>query len=278
MSDTGAPDGGLAPDVDPVEQDGDVNQGVEQIEDAAEPPPRQYVEVDDPDTRYVRLRVDGEDVEVPLSEALRGYSREADYTRKTQETAQLRQQAEMGIRLQEALQSNPQLTLRLLQEQFAPPQQPQQQAAPQFDDPLEQKLYEEQQARMALEERIAAREADQQLERTIAGLRSEYGASEDDVRAAINTAMQLNLGIEALPMVYKTMAFDRIAATMRAHAAQQAQQQAETQRRQSAAQQAGQLVTASPGGNGQILADRPDPGGRMSLRDAINAAWESSGR
>ena len=277
MSDTGAPDGGLAPEVDPAPV-GDIDQGEQQIVDADEQPPRQYLEVEDPDTRYVRIRVDGEEVEVPFSEALRGYSREADYTRKTQETAQLRAQAEMGIRLQEALQANPQLTLKLLQEQFVPAQQPEAPAAPEFDDPLEQKLYEERQARIALEDRIAAREADQQLERTIAGLRTEFGASDDDVRAAINTAMQLNLGIEALPMVYKTQAFDRIAATMRAHAEQQRAAAAETERRQSSARQASQLVTDTTGGNGQSLTAQQNSGGRMSLREAIDAAWEASGR
>lgn len=275
MSDTGIPDGGQEPEVDPIDG-GDIDSGELQTTEDEQQPSRQYVEVDDPDNRFVRLRVDGADVEVPFSEALRGYSRNEDYTRKSQETAQLRQQAEMGLRLQEALAANPSLTLKLLQEQFAQAPQPEPTPPPEFDDPLEKALHEERQARIALEDRITAREADQQLERTIGNLRTEFGASDEDVRSVINVAMQNNLGIEALPMIYKTMAYDRIAATMRAHAAQQAAEQAETQRKQTAAQRAGQLITSTTGGNGQNLTSTPDPAGRMSLREAIDAAYEQS--
>ena len=41
-----------------------------------------------------RVKVDGEEVEVPLEELLKGYSRTADYTRKTQAIAEARKQAE----------------------------------------------------------------------------------------------------------------------------------------------------------------------------------------
>ena len=41
-----------------------------------------------------RVKVDGEEVEVPLEELLKGYSRTADYTRKTQAIAEARRQAE----------------------------------------------------------------------------------------------------------------------------------------------------------------------------------------
>lgn len=41
-----------------------------------------------------RVKVDGEEVDVPLDELLKGYSRTADYTRKTQAIAEARRQAE----------------------------------------------------------------------------------------------------------------------------------------------------------------------------------------
>ena len=53
--------------------------------------PKNYLDVDEVADRYVRVRVDGQDVEVPVREALQGYSRTADYTRKTQELAAQRQ-------------------------------------------------------------------------------------------------------------------------------------------------------------------------------------------
>ena len=48
----------------------------------------------------------------PTAKRLKGYSREADYTRKAQALAQQRQQVEFGLRLQHALDANPALTLQ----------------------------------------------------------------------------------------------------------------------------------------------------------------------
>ncbi len=48
-------------------------------------------------TRTVKVKIDGEDVEVPLSEALKGYSREADYTKKTQALAEERKSLEATV-------------------------------------------------------------------------------------------------------------------------------------------------------------------------------------
>jgi hypothetical protein len=50
----------------------------------------------------VKLQVDGEEVIVPLAEAIAGYQRQADYTRKTQELSEQRKQAHFGVALQQA--------------------------------------------------------------------------------------------------------------------------------------------------------------------------------
>ena len=47
-----------------------------------------------PETPVYKVRVEGEDLEVPLDELIKGYSRTADYTRKTQAVAEVRKQAE----------------------------------------------------------------------------------------------------------------------------------------------------------------------------------------
>jgi hypothetical protein len=57
-------------------------EGDEDAEEASEQP------------QTFRVKVDGEEVEVPLDELLKGYSRTADYTRKTQAIAEARKQAE----------------------------------------------------------------------------------------------------------------------------------------------------------------------------------------
>lgn len=262
---------------EPSDGPGDAGEGqIEATEQGSveEPPARQYVEVDDGDNRYVRTRVNGEDVEVPFNEALRGYSRNEDYTRKTQEVARLREEADLGIKLQAALAADPIATINLLQQRYA-----QQQAAapePEFDDPLEKMLYEERQARMALEERISAREQDEQLNRMVGSLRSQFNANDEDIRNTITIAAQQGLPVEMLPMVYKTMAFDRIQASVQAHRDQQAALAAEEQRRQAAAQRAGQTI-ANGTGSAAPLVDRLDTGQPMTLRQAIEAAYDQAG-
>lgn len=58
------------------------DEGLEQEQEAPDPKPKFKVKVQD------------EELEVELDELLQGYSRTADYTRKTQEAAELRKQAE----------------------------------------------------------------------------------------------------------------------------------------------------------------------------------------
>jgi len=259
------------------------SEAVEQPDDGGDEPPRQYVEVDDPDNRFVRVKVAGEDVEVPFSEAVRGYSREADYTRKAQEVAQARQEAEYGINLQRALEANPAMTLQILAERhginFAQ-QYGQQAPAPEEDeytDPLERALADERRAREALETRITQREEDERLEKAVSGLRQQFNLSDEDLQAVIGVAYQGGFGVEALPMIYKTMAYDRLAARVQAAQAEQQRQQAETARRTQAKSQAGQVVQNGSRGAGGVT-NQVDAGGRMTLREAIEAAFDDAER
>lgn len=266
----------------PVEAGPDIGETGGDVEpEAGEQPARQYVEIDDPDNRYVRVKVDGEDVEVPYSEALKGYSRESDYTRKAQALAQQRQEAEFGLRLQQALEANPALTLQALAQQYgmtvAQVQAAQAAAEDEYADPLEREIANERQARQALEQRIAQREADEELERAVGGLRSQFNLNDDDLREVVSTAMKMNLGVEAFPMIYKTMQFDRIDARVKAHRAEQARQEAEKARREAAKTQASQTISFGSGGSNG-LTNQVDAGGRMSLREAIEAAFEQAER
>lgn len=47
-----------------------------------------------PDAVTVTAKIDGEEQEIPLSEAMQGYQRQQDYTRKTQELASQRRELE----------------------------------------------------------------------------------------------------------------------------------------------------------------------------------------
>lgn len=268
-------------EVGPAPETGETAAEAPQPEDGSEQPSRQYVEVDDPDNRYVRVRVDGEDVEVPYAEAIRGYSREADYTRKAQAVAQQRQEAEFGIRLQQALQSNPQMTLQILADQYGltlaqAQDMVQGEAEPDYEDPLEREIANERRARESLEERLLQREADEQLQQAVGGLRNQFNLNDEDLQQVVGTAYQMGYGPEAFPLIYKTMVFDRLQARVQLQRAEQARQQAETSQRQAAKQQASGMISSGTGqGNG--LTNQVDAGGNMTLREAIEAAFTQHG-
>jgi len=275
VSDAPASDPGL---------DGEITEAVEQTQDVEttsiedEAPPRRYVEIDDPDDRYTRVKVADEEIEVPYSELVKGYSRTADYTRKTQELAQQRAQVEYGLRLQQALEANPQATIRYLAEQAGLPlgqQQAQPSAAeePEYLDPLERDIHIERQARLALEQRLNQREMDEHVDRTLNGLRQQYNASEEDIQAVVATAMRGNYPVDMLPMIYKAQTLDKLQARVQAAQLAQQQKQAETTRRQGSAAAANRVVsTGNSGSNG--LTDRVELQERPTLRQAALAAFE----
>ena len=74
------------------EDEEEVSDSDSDDEDEYEPEDNAEVEGDDSDVYAVK--VDGQDVEVSLNELLAGYSRQSDYTRKTQELATERKQLE----------------------------------------------------------------------------------------------------------------------------------------------------------------------------------------
>lgn len=249
---------------------------------------REYFDPTDYADRYVRIKVAGEDHEVPLQEALSGYSRTADYTRKTQELAQQRQQAEYALTLQRAIEANPQETLGLLARQHgiqfgqSPPSQ-QGWEQPSYDDglddepitdPIQKQLREQQQVIGSLVEQREREQADRAVRSAIGGLQSRYQVDQSTIRQVIQTALQSNLGPESFDMIYKNLAFDR--AHQARQQAQQQRQQQEEQRR-AAGERASQLIgndTSANGAGGSL----PGPAdGRMSISEAFEAAAREHG-
>jgi predicted metal-dependent hydrolase len=156
-----------------------------------------YTEIAD---KVIKLQVDGEEVVVPVKEALAGYQRQADYTRKTQELSEQRKQVQYASALAEALQNDPAATLQLLQQQYgvgAPSQEEE------YLDPAEQQFRQ-------LEQRIAAFEqqkAMDELTKTIDSLQSKYG---DDFNADEVVAKALATGSTDLEAVFKQITFDKV--------------------------------------------------------------------
>jgi hypothetical protein len=75
-----------------VSEEEEEDESEDKSEEESEEEPDEDEEEEEPDIYTVR--VDGEDVEVSLDELVKGYSRQSDYTRKTQEIAEQRKQAE----------------------------------------------------------------------------------------------------------------------------------------------------------------------------------------
>lgn len=248
--------------------------------------PRDYLDIDAYGDHVARVKVDGQELEVPLREALQGYSRTADYTRKTQELASQRQEAEYALTVQRALQAQPEETLRLLARQHginwqSPPATP---GAPSttdegqedlYADPIERRLNQQQRLIDQMVQRDEQRRADEVLRTAIGGLQQRYQADEPTVREVISQALQSNLGPESFDMIYRSIAFER---------AQQARAQAQQQRQESEAQRqqaglrASQLVgngSSANGAGGPLQPNTSD--GHLSIAEAFEAAEREHG-
>lgn len=150
----------------------------------------------------VKLNVAGEEIDVPLKEALAGYQRQADYTRKTQELSEQRKQVQFGTALQEALQNDPKSTLELLKQHYGLEEQ-QSSEDELLLDPVE-KQYRQLESRMkAFEQEKALRD----LEKTVESLSRKYGDAFDADEVIAKALATGNSNLEA---VYKQTAFDRI--------------------------------------------------------------------
>lgn len=155
----------------------------------------------------VPIKLDGEELQVPLSEAIAGYQRQADYTRKTQELAQQRQQFEFASALETALQRDPASTIDLLSKHYGISRQA---VSDMIDndesfedlDPVEQRYRE-------LDKRIASFEeyqSQQQVEMEVKRLQATY--QDFNVQEVVTAA--LRLGTTDLEGTYKQIAFDKM--------------------------------------------------------------------
>jgi hypothetical protein len=206
--------------IDPIIEDGQV----EELGEAGvieEPDFFDYTDVAD---KVVKIQVNGEEVTVPLQEALAGYQRQADYTRKTQELSEQKKQVQYASALQEALQNDPAATLQLLQQQYGLNVQPEEE---EWMDPAEKQF-------RSLEQRIAAFEqskAMDELQRTIESLQSKYG---EDFNPDEVVAKALATGSTDLEAVFKQVTFDKVYSKASESSKKLADEQARVQAKRSA--------------------------------------------
>jgi len=248
-----------SPDVDPVD-DGQVDE----LGGADDAP---VIDVNEFGDHYVTVKVDGMDVRVPLSEAIAGYSRQADYTRKTQELASQRQELQWASAIKQALENDPAGTIDLLADHYGVSRKEAQRMIDddpyfdsgfQMDDPAAKRIQE-------MEGRISAFEkaqAQQELEREISRLQTTYG---DDFDAQEVVAAAVAQGSTNLEAVFKQIAFDRVTARQKAEASKAAKK-VEDKRQASVVSGASSAKTASD-----------DVGTIRSIADAWAAAKRQHG-
>jgi len=152
-----------ASDVTPEAPTPDSGQGVAEGTPTPEPDPGYFDPAEFAD-RKAKIKVQGEELEVPVPELVNGYMRQQDYTRKTQEHAQARAVWDRLNDPATAADTIQQLALQQLQRQ-----RPAGQELPQ--DPIQRQLMEVQQRL----DRVDALEEDRYLARELAFLKSEYG-------------------------------------------------------------------------------------------------------
>jgi hypothetical protein len=184
-----------APEVGQAEVDTEIGEAPVVAQD--------YFTWDEYADRPVKLNVAGEEIDVPLKEALAGYQRQADYTRKTQELSEQRKQVQFGSALQEALQNDPKNTLELLKQHYGLDEQQSFDEDELYMDPTD-KQYRQLESRVkAFEQEKAVRD----LERSVELLSQKYGDAFDADEVIAKALATGNSNLEA---VYKQTAFDRI--------------------------------------------------------------------
>lgn len=266
----------ISPDIG--EADGDT-----QATEIIEAPPIEYLDIDDTIAiKHVKIERDGQEISVPLREAIDGYNVNSVATQRFQEASVLRQEAEQAVRLQQAMQANPGLTIQYLAQQagvgvqeFLGMAEAQQVAAAQevsedqYVDPLEQQLAEERNERLSLQSRFEQREADEELSRAVGGLKSQFQIDDDQARAVVGRALQMGVGPDMFSMIYQSMAYQ---AGQQAQQQSASNQQAEQQRRSAAvAQQAAVVGTAQ-----SAVGTTTNMGNQTfsSIREAVMGAYE----
>jgi len=287
-----------SPDTPAIE--GGQGEGVEatQAEGFDEPPEPEYDYLDQTEfgDRYVKLTVDGEEKSVPLNEVLQGYNSNAAATKRFQEAAALKAEAADALNLAKAVQSNPGLTMQVLAsqagltvEQFlnlSPSQQQDVATAaapePEFTDPFERALYQEQQKRIELERRFEEREqrfiqqeADNALRSVVGALEQRYGATREDINAVIQQAQAMEVtDLRLLPVIFEAQRYQRTQVQSQAVTEAQAAAKAEDDRRRAAAAQASGVVGTGQSVNGTAPVAVAHS---MTAEEAISAALDAAG-
>lgn len=202
------------------------NEGTVSTEEVVAP--KTYFDIDQYGDQLVKIKVDGEEREVPLRELPNGFMRNEAFTQKSQALAAERSRLQAAETLAAAYERNPYETVRFLaQEQgiTLAEAKAQAEAVAEQDGTWENDTVVDPRL-SAIEAQMAEiqnERARRELERTLAGLGARYG---DDFDANEVVARAIEFGTTDLEAVYKMVAFDRITARSQAQAQVQEQRSA----------------------------------------------------
>lgn len=169
----------------------------------------------DADEQMVTVTVDGQEIEVSLSEALKGYQRQADYTRKTQEVARERDRLAAFDALDQAFNEDPVGTIQSLARSVGvelgsgTDNQNGQDAEFDPDDPIARELSDLRAWRQEVEAERQQREmADRQaaVDREIEALKVTFSVPDLDEQALLQFAVEHR--IPDLEVAYKAMTYE----------------------------------------------------------------------
>jgi hypothetical protein len=202
---------GALPDEPVVDESPDLAP-TEDTQDAGEPEADDEEALDTPDANEptYTVRVDGQDIEVPLGELVRGYSRQADYTRKAQALADQRRQLADAEAVLLALERNPHATLAALAKAYGVADSPGTQEDDEYLSPEEQRIRELEAWRQA----EVARQRETQIDMVVDNLHRHYGEFDD----ASLYDYAVRHGVMDLEVALKAMQYEQ---AMEARAAQQ---------------------------------------------------------
>jgi len=260
-------DGAVVPETAPEPEaivteptvEAEVGQG--EAEGVAETSETTYFDPTEFADRKAKVKVAGEELEVPVPELVDGYMRQADYTRKTQELAQTRA-------LQEALQRDPEGTIReLALRQLAAQAQQREQVEELPTDPVQREVYELRQQVQSLREM----EEDRQLYRAFSQLQSKYGDEFNVEQVATRAHQQGTLDLEGVFLQLQGEKYWAAQAAIREDAAQRASADSAVNAAKSEASQLSGGRSAL--GGGAPLEDQD-----LSVAEAFEIAQQRHGR
>lgn len=263
-----------------IQPEGPVDDGqVEELDGAEATETFDVLDFDQYGNFRVPVKVEGQEDFVPLTEAVAGYQRQADYTRKTQELSAQRNDLGWAAAIKAALEQDPQGTLQLLSTHYGVAPQPvQQQVAQEPNDPFDDWTNtDDGWGRTAAPtsdprldaiaerlQRIEQAEADMKLRQEVAQLQTEF--PDFNPQEVVTYAIRMNTS--DLRAAFKQMSFDKVYAEKR---------DLEEKVRQATAQRTNKQQAAIVSGGSAVQGGGDQVGEVHSFADAFNAAKRQLG-